>query len=237
MRLRPRPMGVERTHREERVGSSGFLKALSRRSPEGVRTVVIREQPARAPDELLWRLTVPQYHEMTRTGILSDDDPVELLEGWLVTRRPKNPAHRLATRLVRTALEKAIPPGWFVEAQEPITLETSEPEPDVVVARGDPRDYADHHPGPDDLALVVEVADATLDRDRHLKGRIYAGAGIPVYWILNLAERRLEVYAEPARTAEGSEFRRREVFEPGHAVPLVVGGAGVTSLSVGDFLP
>jgi Uma2 family endonuclease len=197
----------------------------------------IREQPAQAPDELLWRLTVPQYHQMARTGILTDDDPVELLEGCLVTKMAKNPAHRLATRLVRTALESAVPEGWFVEAQEPITLETSEPEPDVFVARGEPRDYAHRHPGPEEIALVVEVADTTLERDRRLKGRIYARAGIAEYWILNLSDRRLERYLEPVASAEGWRYQSRTDFGAEESVPFRMPGAEVSSLSLERLLP
>src|SRR5262249_41008702 len=141
-------------------------------------------QPIPIPDGLIWRPSVSQYHQMIRAGILTEDDPVELLGGWLVTKMPKNPAHRTSTRLVRRALERVTPAGWYVDAQEPITLETSEPEPDGVVVRGETRQYLDRHPGPRDVALVVEIADASLDRDRGLKKRLYAEAGIPAYWIL-----------------------------------------------------
>src|SRR3712207_4217922 len=114
--------------------------------------------PPAVPEDLIWRLTVDQYHAMIQAGILVDGDPVELLEGWLVTKRSKNPRHSLSTQLTRVALEERLPPEWFVDAQEPITTADSEPEPDLGVVRGDPRDYADHHPGPGDVALVVEVA-------------------------------------------------------------------------------
>src|SRR6266404_5283681 len=118
------------------------------------------------PEDHILRLSVEQYHGMIRGGILTDDDPVELLEGWLVTRMPKNPAHRIATRLLQEALEKLIPQGWYAERQEPITTADSEPEPDVAVIRGDTRQYTEEHPGPQNLALVAEVADTTLRRDR-----------------------------------------------------------------------
>lgn len=117
---------------------------------------------AAVPDDTIWRLTVEQYHRMISAGILTDDDPVELLEGWLVFKMPKNPQHRLATQLTREALTRLIPAGWFVDTQEPITTYDSEPEPDVMIVRGQPRDYANRHPVPAEIALVVEVADATL---------------------------------------------------------------------------
>jgi hypothetical protein len=87
---------------------------------------------------------------MVRTGILTSDDPVELLEGWLVWKMPKNPAHRMTTRLTEKAFTDILPSGWYVDTQEPVTLDDSEPEPDVSVVRGSTRDYADHHPGQKD---------------------------------------------------------------------------------------
>ena len=192
---------------------------------------------AAVPVDPIWRLSVKQYHEMIRTGILTDDDPVELLEGWLVVKMPKNPPHRLATQLTRQALERLAPPGWFVDAQEPITLDDSEPEPDVVVVRGDRRDYADRHPGPRDVALVVEVADTTLQRDRTFKKRLYALSAVPVYWILDLAGGQLEVYAEPARQLEDADYQQRSVYAPLDEVPLVIEGREAGRLLVRELLP
>jgi len=74
------------------------------------------------PTDPIWRLSVEQYHAMIQAGILTEDDPVELLEGWLVTKMPKNPAHRVATRLIRQALEARISADWYVDTQEPISF-------------------------------------------------------------------------------------------------------------------
>src|SRR5437660_477834 len=87
------------------------------------------------PPEPIWRLTVRQYHDMIRLGILTDEHPVELLEGWLVTKMPKNPPHRLTNRRLRDSVERGVPTGWHVNVQEPITLDASEPEPDLSVVR------------------------------------------------------------------------------------------------------
>jgi Uma2 family endonuclease len=193
--------------------------------------------PPGIPPDLIWRQSLRQYHEMIRAGILTDDDPVELLEGWLVTKIPKNPAHRAATRLSREALEQATPEAWYAEAQEPITLKASEPEPDVAVVRGDTRQYLDRHPGPRDVPLVLEVADTTLDRDRGLKKRLYAEAGIPVYWILNLLDRQLEVYSEPTGPAEAPDYSRSRVYPAGEMAPVILEGREVGRVSVADLLP
>jgi Uma2 family endonuclease len=157
------------------------------------------ESVAAIPNDLIWRLSIEQYHAIIQAGILTDDDSVELLEGWLVFKMPKNPPHRATTRLVRTALENILPAGWYVDSQEPITLSNSEPEPDIVVVRGDTRQYLDRHPGAEDIALIIEVSDTTLQRDRTVKKRIYARAGISIYWIVNLVEGLVEVYSQPKR--------------------------------------
>lgn len=188
------------------------------------------------PDAPIWRLSVPQYHQMIQSGILTDDDPVELLEGWLVTKMPKNPPHRLATQLLREALAQSVPPGWFVDAQEPITTADSEPEPDVMVVRGVRRDYRDRHPGPGDIGVIVEVADTTLQRDRGVKLRLYAAAGIPIYWIVNLSERRLEVYSEPSGPTETPQYARRQDYMPDATVMLVLDGAPAGEIAVAEVL-
>src|SRR6266540_3383250 len=111
--------------------------------------------PPAPPEEPVFRLTVEQYHTMIEAGVLTDDDPVELLEGILVFKMPKKPNHRLAVRLLTSALDAMLPSGWHFQAQEPITLADGEPEPDGAVVRGNPRDYSTRHPGPEDVALVI----------------------------------------------------------------------------------
>lgn len=192
--------------------------------------------PPGIPEDLVWRLSVDQYHRMIREGILTDDDPVELLDGWLIPKMPKNPAHRVATRLTRMALERAIPPGWYVETQEPVTLALSEPEPDLAVILGDTRDYLDRHPGPQEVVLVVEIADTTLERDRVFKKRLYAEAGIPFYWIINLPERMVEVHHSPDTEANPPDYRTRQLFTLGTGVPLEVGN-DPAEIRVADLLP
>lgn len=150
------------------------------------------------PPEPIWRLTLAHYHAMVRSQILTEADPLEFLDGFLVPKAIKSPLHRLSTSLFQDFLSDFRPPNTHLNAHEPITLETSEPEPDVTVIQGETTDYRDRHPGAAEVLLVVEVADATLERDRGLKKRLYAAAGIANYWILNLVDRQLECYSEPA---------------------------------------
>jgi Uma2 family endonuclease len=182
-------------------------------------------------------LTVAQYHELIRAGILTEDDPVELLEGRLVTKMPKNPPHSRASRRVRKALERVVPAGWFVDSQEPVTLSDGEPEPDVMVVRGEDGSYRDHHPGPADLTLVVEVSDATLTGDRTAKLRSYARAGIPVYWILNLNDRKLEVYSQPSGPTQHPAYQQSRILGPADEVPVLIGGDEKARLAVRELLP
>jgi Uma2 family endonuclease len=189
------------------------------------------------PPEPIWRLSVEQYHEMIDAGILDEDDPVELLEGWLIPKMPKNPPHSFTTDLTREALARMLPTGWYVRGQEPITTEDSEPEPDVALIRGERRDYLERHPGPDDVALVIEVSDSTISRDRGLKKQIYARAGIQIYWIINLLENQIEVYTEPTGEAEEPDYQRRQDYFPDDEIPVVIEGREVGRLAAREVLP
>lgn len=197
----------------------------------------VSTQPLIVPTEPIWRFSVAQYHQMIDLGILTDNDPVELLEGWLIQKMPKNPPHRAATKLTRNSLEAIVPSGWYVDAQEPITLEDSEPEPDVVIVRGNTRDYLDRHPGSQDLALVVEISDSTLERDRTSKKRLYARAGIPVYWIVNLPEQKLEVYTEPTNLATVPTYQNRQDYNLLDQVTVIIEGQEIGRLTMQNLLP
>lgn len=192
--------------------------------------------PAAAFPDLLWPLSVEQYHAMIDADILTEDDPVELLGGYLVPKMPKKPPHRLATGLLREALERILPAGWYVDSQEPVTTGDSEPEPDVMVVKGSRRQYADRHPGSSDLGLVVEVSDATLERDRTLKMRLYGAAGIPLYWVVNLPERQIEVFTLPGKDG-GVGYGEHHILRPGDEVILLLDGQEAGRIAVRDLLP
>jgi Uma2 family endonuclease len=184
--------------------------------------------------ERIWKLNIDQYHAMIAAGIIEEDAQLELLEGLLVLKMPKNPPHRISTKLIRAALEKIIPNGWYVDSQEPITLSDSEPEPDVMVIRGQTTDYRDRHPQALDIELVIEVSDATLERDRTMKKRIYANAGIPIYWILNLRERQLEVYTQPKM--EESEYVHSQIFTESESINITLKEVGIRTILIKDLL-
>jgi Uma2 family endonuclease len=150
------------------------------------------------PAALLRRWTRGEYERLIDHGFLDEDDPIELLDGLLLVKEPQSSPHRTAIVLVAKALEEAFGGGWFVQVQSPIVLDDrSEPEPDVCVVRGSPRDYVESHPR--HPALVVEVALSGLRLARGRKAAAYARARVADYWIVDLAARVLEVHREPAR--------------------------------------
>ena len=189
------------------------------------------------PTDIIFALSVRQYHEMIRAGILTAADPVELLEGLLVVKMPKNPRHVATTRAAGQAVEQLLHTGWHVRMQDPITLADSEPEPDVAVVRGGPERYENRHPGARDVGLVIEVSDATLERDRRAKVRVYASAKLPVYWIVNLSANRIEVYTGPTGPGPDPTYRRHREYGPGDEVPVAIRGREVGRLAVSDLIP
>jgi Uma2 family endonuclease len=194
-------------------------------------------QTMSVPSDPIWRLSVAQYHEMVRAGILTEDDLVELLDGWLVTKMTKSPQHSLATQLARDVIALMLPKTWFINVQEPITTADSEPEPDIAIVRGQRRDYSDHHPSGSDVGLVIEVSDATLRRDRTLKQKLYARAGIPTYWILNLTDQRLEVHTQPNGSDDSADYQQHSVYGVDEQVHVIIAGQAVGQIVVRDLLP
>lgn len=194
-------------------------------------------EPAPLSVESIWRLSVDQYHAMARAGILGEDDPVELLEGWLVRKMTKNPPHVLATGLLLDALAPLIPAGWHLRKEDPVAAADSVPEPDLALVRGGRRDYQGRHPGPADVALVVEVAESTLALDQTLKRRIYARSGFACYWVVNLPSRTVEVHTDPTGPGERPDYRARRDYGESESVPVIIEGREAGQVAVRAILP
>ncbi len=183
----------------------------------------------------LYRLTVDQYEQMGRAGILSEHDRVELVEGLLYYKPMKKGPHSIASRETAAALSRLVPDeAYFVTREDPVRIagRSGMPEPYISVVRGRSRDYVEQ-PDAADVPLIVEIADASLAFDRTEKLSSYAGGGIPVYWIVNLVDRQVEVYINPAITG----YQSSQVFKPGQEVPLVLDGAEVGRIPVADMMP
>jgi Uma2 family endonuclease len=177
------------------------------------------------------RFSVDEYHRMIQTHVLKENDPVELLEGWIVLKMPRTPPHDVLIDLAADAIRPVLPPEWRLRIQSAITTDDSEPEPDLAVVRGPARRYLLQHPTPAEVAILMEVSASSLDYDRDVKGPIYARAGIAVYWIINLVDARIEVYSDPLAGAYG----RREDFSDPATVPIVIAGQKVADVPVRDF--
>jgi Uma2 family endonuclease len=174
---------------------------------------------------------------MIQAGIIGEDDNVELLEGWIVPKMGRNPLYDTVVSIVTDILPPLLPKGWFRRVQSAITTTASGPEPDISVIRGTHRDYFARHPGPADMALVIEVADSSLLRDRSLKGRIYAAASVPVYWIINLVDNLFEVYTDPTGPDAAPVYRMRQDYRIGDLVPFVIDGHDFGPIPAQELLP
>lgn len=188
------------------------------------------------PEEPMFRLSVAQYHEMIEHGILTTDDRVELLDGYLVTKMSKKPRHSQVTQQSGDIIGQALPNGWFVNIQEPITLLESEPEPDISVIRGNRKQFRDQHPAAKDIGMLIETADTSLQRDRGSKKRIYAAAQIAIYWIINLIDDKIEVYSRPTVEDKRWDYRDSAEYRLEDSVPFVLDGMEVARVSVTELL-
>ena len=182
----------------------------------------------------LARFSVAQYHRMIESGAFTEDDRIELIEGWVVKQMAKGPGHEYSTGQLDQVLRERVPAGWHVRNQAPITLATSEPEPDLSIARGERSAYRARHPEARDLALVVEVSDTSLHTDR-LKGKTYGDAGIAEYWIVNLVERCVEVYSAPSKTSERG-YANLTLVHDGE-IELVIDEQSCGRIAIATLLP
>ncbi len=178
----------------------------------------------------LW--TVEDYYRMAEAGILEPDERVELIEGQIIRMAAKGTAHEASIRRTARLFQNLLVGQASVHTQSPIRLNNySEPEPDVAVVQINPLDYADHHPTPEEVYLVIEVADSNLSKDREIKARIYAQAGIADYWILDVNQRQLLVLRSPSENGYQSEL---VLTEDGNISPLRFPNISVT---VQEILP
>jgi hypothetical protein len=167
---------------------------------------------------------------MIAAGAFAENDQLELIEGALVEKMTKKPSHSAGSELCAEAIRRVLPPGWHVRIEKPVRIPSrdSMPEPDVSVVHGSIRDYEDHDPDPEDVAPVVEVSHSTLRADRVLAAT-YIGGGIAAYRLVNLPDRRLEVYSAGAATP--AIFTEHEAFE------LKIGDTPVGHIPIADLLP
>ncbi len=171
------------------------------------------------------RFSVDDYYRMAESGILKEDDRVELIEGEIVEMTPIGSRHAAVVnrlnRVLRTLPEKR----YLTAVQNPVRLDPhSEPQPDVSVLRARDDDYEVAHPGPEDVLLIVEVVDSSGAYDRGVKLRLYARAGIPEVWLVVLSEKAVEVFRRPGPSGyqESTAHRPGEELAAGSVPELVL---------------
>jgi Uma2 family endonuclease len=166
----------------------------------------------------LKRWTVQDYHRMSELGILDPNERTELIAGHITLMAAKGTPHVTSLHLLANALRGLLGNTALVRTQDPIRLDDfSEPEPDLAIVRGTIFDYADHHPYPSEVFLVVEVADSTLRQDCEIKDKLYAQANILEYWVLDLKNRQLNIFRNPTPTGYTSHLI---LTEPNQVSPL-----------------
>ena len=163
------------------------------------------------------RFTVDEYHRMAQAGIFGEDDRIELIDGEIVEMTPIGSQHAgIVGRLNRLFVEQ-LDASRVVWPQNPIRLgDHSEPEPDLAILRSSEDDYLSDHPGPEDVLLIVEVADTSIADDRDIKVPLYATHAIPVVWLADLGAGTIEVYSDPA----DGEYRSHKTVARDADIPV-----------------
>ena len=182
-----------------------------------------------------YRFTPDQFEQLARLGLF-DHLRVELIAGEIVQMPPVGPEHSVGKTYTASAWQRRKQPKWHVRVDDPLRIGDSEPVPDVVIVPGKPSDYRAQHPTT--AVLVIEIADTTREYDRTEKRSLYAAAGIPEYWIVNLVEGVLEVFREPAPMAGrayGYGYQQQAVYRSGEAIAPVAQPEAV--IAVDDLLP
>jgi Uma2 family endonuclease len=209
-----------------------YHRMIERDIFDGARVELLDGQIWCTYSSYLYRWTPEQYHSLIEAGFF-EDGRVELLGGLIWDMAGQLTPHTTGLRLTQLSLEEAFDGAFEVRVQMPITLpDGTEPEPDIAVAPGTPLDYADHHPRSEELMLAVEISDSSLVKDRGQKLVAYAQAFVAEYWIVNLVNRQLEVYRQPAPEGIYIDFT---IYLPGESVaPLNAPGKPI---AVADLLP
>lgn len=190
----------------------------------------------------VYRLSAAQYEAMLEAGILDPEERLELLEGWLVPKMTKNAPHIGSGILLGRLFARILPEGWCFAAEATIAAGAfSLPEPDGAILRGKGEIYFRRRPVPADLALVIEIADASLSSDIETKPAIYGRAGIPFYWVIvvRAGQERIEVFSEPFVEDDGETagYRKRAAFHLGERLPVILDGVTIAEVDVRELIP
>jgi len=200
---------------------------------------VVQPDGAVPPTGLLRRFTVDEFQRLENAELFGPDERVELLEGIICMMTPIGDHHSYCVETLGDLLGPLLGKAFCKWSQQPSITSDSKPQPDIYVARGDRHKYKDKLPTASELALVIEVADSPLQHDRTIKLRVYAAAGIPEYWILNIPDRKLEVYRKPvpANDKNPSNYEVVETYSSEQSVDVVLDATRLGAVAVRDVLP
>ncbi len=187
-------------------------------------------------EESPYLFSTEEFYRLLESEFFPSEARVGLWEGRIYEKMSKTQAHAVAGDKVHRTLDRVLPGGWYVGGENPITVSANKaPLPDLIVLRGEPDDYIDHRPDPADVGLVVELSVTSLKIDTGPKLAAYASAGITAYWVINLVDRLIHVYAKPV-AAEG-RFASTATVKLGETVPLTLDGVQVALIAASDLLP
>jgi Uma2 family endonuclease len=186
----------------------------------------------------LRKFSVEEYYQLAEAGILRHKERVELLLGIVTMMSPIGPPHSTSVDLLYRAFLRLLPASNDYTAGRDVIFADSVTEPDGAVLRGTLREFSKTKATGANVALVIEVAETSLSEDRGIKQRVYAAAEIPEYWIVNLQERKLEVYRRPisASGEQPAKYEIVEVFLPDQSVDVLIDGTKAGTILVREIL-
>ena len=179
-----------------------------------------------------FQLTVDQYDQMIKTGILSRSDRVELIRGEIVPKMPSDPPHAAIIMRLLRLLGALVQNRALLSSQTAVRLKDSEPEPDISVLRLSPDDYFTRHPGPPDVFLLIEVSNSSLDRDLDWKAPLYAENGVAEYWIVDLKSNCVRVHRDPRPDGTWTD-----VSQHARGATLEIAALPGVTVAVAEILP
>ena len=196
-------------------------------------TILVKEKPIIAPiiPSNIWRISVDRFLDLVDAGAFTEDEHVELLEGFIVEKMTANPPHAHIVDILVALLIRMLPIHYLVGNQRPFLADDSVPEPDLMVYTGRKGQFFDEHPNASNVAFLIEVSDSTLADDQKRKKRIYARAGVREYWIVNIPESQIEVYTHPRNMT----FKQIHIYSGSDKVPVMLNNQQIGAINISDI--
>lgn len=183
-------------------------------------------------------IDVAMYDRMIASGVFAPDSRIYLWKGQLVEPMTKGSHHEHVVAMLTALIVRLLPDGWHVRPGSPVQVgKYSEPEPDFLVLRGSSRDYLSRRPTTRDTGLAIEVSDSSLRFDAGEKLRAYASESLAAYWVVNLPNRRIDVYTRPTGPVEHPGYQECVRYSLDEVVPVILDGREVGRIAVKDVLP